>query len=95
MREENPVIKPYFPDKDDEDDLLLKLDLKESLEKFADDRKTLVEKLKLLKAEDWLRTANHEEYAYYSIYIMFRHLSLHDFLHAYRIEEIVLAKNWN
>lgn len=93
LREENPTIKPYFPDKDEEDDLLLKVDFKEALERFTNDRQTLVEKLKSLKAEDWLRTAIHEEYAYYSIYIMFRHLSLHDFMHAYRIEEIVLARN--
>jgi len=67
LKEENPTIKPYFPDKDVEDDLLLTVDLKEALERYADDRKTLVEKLKSLKAEDWLRTANHQEYAYYSV----------------------------
>jgi hypothetical protein len=26
--------------------------------------------------------------------IMFRHLALHDFLHAYRIEELLLKKDW-
>jgi hypothetical protein len=27
------------------------------------------------------------------VFIMFRHLALHDFLHAYRIEELLLQKN--
>ncbi len=26
--------------------------------------------------------------------IMFRHVALHDFLHAYRIEELLLKKEW-
>jgi hypothetical protein len=25
---------------------------------------------------------------------MFRHVALHDFFHAYRIEELVLARDW-
>lgn len=28
-------------------------------------------------------------------FIMFRHLALHDFLHAYRIEELLLKKDWS
>ena len=30
----------------------------------------------------------------YSVFIMFRHLAMHDMLHAYRIEELLLKKNW-
>ena len=26
--------------------------------------------------------------------MMFRHLALHDFFHAYRIEELLLRKDW-
>lgn len=26
---------------------------------------------------------------------MFRHLALHDFLHAYRVEELLLKKDWD
>ena len=29
-----------------------------------------------------------------SVFIMFRHVALHDFLHAYRIEEALLRKEW-
>ena len=34
------------------------------------------------------------EYHTYSVSIMFRHLALHDFLHAYRIEELLLRPDW-
>ncbi len=95
LEQENPTIKPYFPDKHDEPDLLLKADLDESLKKFAEDRKNLLEKLRKLSPEDWQRTANHEEYSHYSIFIMFRHLALHDYVHTYRIEELLLKKDWN
>lgn len=95
LSQENPEIKSYEPSRDDEEGALLKLDLKELLERFADDRIKLVEKLKTLSPEDWQRTARHEEYAHYSIFVMFRHLALHDNLHAYRVEEILLKKDWN
>ena len=95
LEQENPTIKPYFPDKHDEPDALINTDLDESLEKFAKDRKTLIEKLRKLSPEDWERTANHEEYSHYTIFIMFRHLALHDYIHIYRIEELLLKKDWN
>ena len=44
--------------------------------------------------EDWQRTAEHEEYRQYSEWIMFRHLLTHEMLHAYRIEELLLKKDW-
>ena len=91
---DNPVIKPYNPDKDDEEDALLKIDLNEALTRFAGDRKKLVEKLKNLSVEQWERTAQHPEYTLYSVYILFRHAALHDMLHAYRIEELRYKKDW-
>jgi hypothetical protein len=47
-----------------------------------------------LSADDWQRTARHDEYTHYSVFIMFRHLALHDMFHAYRIEELLLKKDW-
>jgi hypothetical protein len=46
------------------------------------------------RPEDWSRTARHDEYNSYSVFTMFRHLALHDFFHAYRIEELPLRKDW-
>jgi hypothetical protein len=45
------------------------------------------------RSADWSRSANHCEYRVYSVFIMFRHLALNDFLHAYRIEELLLKKD--
>ena len=94
LRETDPAITSYDPGRDDPDDALLKLDLDEALLRFETDRARLVAKLRTLSPADWARTARHDEYNAYSIFIMFRHLALHDFHHAYRIEELLLRKDW-
>jgi len=90
-----PRITPYNPDQNEVEDHLLKMELDESLERFVADRRRLVETLMALRPEDWSRTAEHPEYSHYSIFIMFRHLALHDLFHAYRIEELLLKKDWD
>lgn len=94
LRETDPEIRSYDPGRDDPEDALLKLDLEDSLRRYAEDRGRIVARLRALRPEDWMRTARHEEYNAYSIFIMFRHLALHDFDHAYRIEELLLRKDW-
>ena len=89
-----PVITPYDPGQSDPEDVLLAADLDQSLERFAADRSRLVERIRKLSDADWARTAEHGEYSHYSVFIMFRHLALHDFFHAYRIEELLLKKAW-
>ena len=89
-----PVITPYDPGASDPDDALLKLDLDNSLRQYVTDRSRLVERLRRLSEADWQRTAEHGEYSHYSVFIMFRHLALHDFFHAYRMEELLLKKEW-
>ena len=87
-----PVITPYDPGRQDPDDALLRRDLDESLAAYVRDRARLVSRLGELTPADWSKTAEHEEYSHYSVFIMFRHLALHDFLHAYRIEELLLNR---
>jgi hypothetical protein len=87
-----PVITPYDPGRDDPDAALMALDLDESLQQYIDDRTRLVARLRQLTDDDWQRRAEHGEYSHYSVFIMFRHLALHDFFHAYRIEELLLRK---
>lgn len=89
-----PVITPYDPGRDDPDDALLRLDLEESLDAYVRDRALLVQRLRQLTPGDWHKTAEHGEYSHYSILIMFRHLALHDFFHGYRIEELLLNREW-
>jgi hypothetical protein len=94
LTQPTPHITPYFPSADDEEGGLLKVDLAEAMERFSSDRNKLVERLKQLSADQWQQTAQHDEYTHYSVYIMFRHLALHDMFHAYRIEELLLKKDW-
>jgi uncharacterized damage-inducible protein DinB len=94
LAETNPAITSYDPGRDDPEDALLSLDLADSLRRFEAERARLVVRLRQLRAEDWTRTARHDEYNSYSVFTMFRHLALHDFHHAYRIEELLLRKDW-
>ena len=89
-----PIITPYDPGQNDPDDRLLKMDLEDSLQQYVEDRRRLVDRLRRLSPDEWGRVAEHGEYSHYSVFIMFRHLALHDFLHAYRIEELLLKKEW-
>src|ERR1043165_7094098 len=94
LKKAHPRLKAYFPNEAMEDGALLKVDLDEALERFTKERAQLVERLKSLSDDDWQRTAEHEEYDHYSVRVMFRHVALHDMLHAYRIEELLLKKDW-
>ena len=62
--------------------------------RFQQDRARLVSRLRTLAPADWDRTAEHGEYSRYSVFIMFRHVAMHDHLHSYRIEELLLKKDW-
>ena len=88
-----PMIKPYLPGDQDADDMLLRMDLDECLDRYVADRARLAERLETLTPDQWALAADHPEYREYSVFIMFRHLALHDFLHAYRIEELLLARD--
>jgi hypothetical protein len=94
LTDPKPHITSYFPSAKEEEGALLNVDLDESMERFSNDRRRLVERLNTLSADDWQRTARHDEYTHYSVFIMFRHLALHDMFHAYRIEELLLKKDW-
>ena len=94
LSEERPRIEPFDPATQRPDGELLSINLDEALERFTEDRRRLVARLRELPPEVWQRTAEHDEYSHYSVLIMFRHLALHDCLHAYRIEELLLKKDW-
>ena len=89
-----PYIKAMLPSPEEEAGALFSVDLDEALDKYVRGRVGLVKRLKELSAHDWQRTAEHEEYSHYSVWIMFRGLLTHEMLHAYRIEELLLKKDW-
>jgi hypothetical protein len=89
-----PYIRSMVPSPWEEAGSLLIVDLDEALDRYVRERARLVTRLKELSVEDWQRTAEHEEYSRYSVLIMFRQLLLHEMLHAFRIEELLLKKDW-
>ena len=94
LSEPEPYIKSMLPSADEEAGSLLNTDLDEALDLYVRERARLVERLKELSEGEWQRTAKHEAYSHYSVFIMFRDLLLHEMLHAYRIEELMLKKDW-
>jgi len=90
-----PFIKTIENSPEDEAGAMLELNLDESLDRYVRERAALVERLKNLSPDDWQKTAVHEAFDHYSVFIMFRHLLNHEMLHAYRIEELLLKNDWD
>jgi hypothetical protein len=90
-----PIIKTVENSPEDEAGAMLDIDLDESLERYVRERAALVTRLKKLSPDEWRKTAEHEAFDRYSVFIMFRHVFNHEMLHAYRIEELLLKKDWD
>lgn len=90
----NPLIKTIENSAEDEEGAMLDVNLDESLERYVRERASLVERLKELSPDEWQKTAVHEAFDHYSVFIMFRHVLNHEMLHSYRIEELLLKKDW-
>lgn len=95
LSEPEPFIKTIENSPEDVAGAMLDVDLDESLDRYVRERASLVERLKKLSADEWQKTAVHEAFDHYSVFIMFRHLLNHEMLHAYRIEELLLKKDWD
>ena len=89
-----PKIRAIEPSPEEEGGSLLSVDLEEALGLYVRERAQTVARLRQLSPEDWQRTAEHEAFSHYSVSIMFRHMLVHEMLHAYRIDEIMLKKDW-
>lgn len=89
-----PYIKTIENSPEDEAGAMLEIDLDESLDRYVRERASLVERLRQLSPEEWHKTAVHQAFDHYSVFIMFRHVLNHEMLHAYRIEELLLKKDW-
>ena len=84
----------YEPSRDDHDGALFELDLDTEMDRFDRERAAMIDRLRKLTPDQWAIPAEHEEYSHYSVFIMFRHIALHDLHHAYKIEERLLRKSW-
>ncbi len=92
LSEDTPLIVSYNPDADESPDALLRMDLTSTMADWVRHRAQFVARVR--EPADWARRAEHTEHSHYSVFIMLRHLALHDMLHAYRIEELLLKKEW-
>jgi hypothetical protein len=90
-----PFIEVIENSAEDEAGAMLEIDLDASLDRYVRERAALVQRLETLSPDEWQKTAVHEAFDHYSVFIMFRHLLNHEMLHAYRIEELLLRKNWD
>jgi hypothetical protein len=90
-----PFIETIENSAEDEEGAMLDIDLDESLDRYVHERASLVERLKQLSPSEWQKTAVHEAFDHYSVFIMFRHVFVHEMLHAYRIEQLMLKNDWD
>jgi hypothetical protein len=90
-----PYIKSVEPTPEEEEGSMLEIDLDAQLDRYVRERASLVERLKKLSPDEWQKTAEHEAFDHYSVWIMFRHVLNHEMLHAYRIEELLLKNDWD
>ena len=94
MNEDHPEFIPYIPGSGkDEPVFPARMDMAAAIEQFTTFRNKEI--LLLEGADDmtWQKRAIHPEYEYYSLYILARHLLMHDYWHMYRMEELWLTRD--
>ncbi len=95
LSEPEPFIKVIENSAEDEAGAMLEIDLDESLDRYVRERADLVTRLKQHSPEEWHKTAVHEAFDHYSVFIMFRHLYVHEVHHAHTIEQLMLKNDWD
>lgn len=93
LKEEAPEFKPYIPQNEMGEAMLLDMDLDDTVALFPEYREELFERLKKSTPEFFSKKAVHHEYTDFSPFIMLRHIMMHDYLHMYRIEELWLTRD--
>jgi uncharacterized damage-inducible protein DinB len=92
--EEHPEFVPFIPgDGEQEPDTPLRLEMPEALYQFEAGRARQVALLETISGAVWERVASHPEYEHYSLYILVRHVLMHDHWHMYRMEELWLTRD--
>jgi uncharacterized damage-inducible protein DinB len=94
MNEDHPEFVPYVPGNDeDEPATPPRMDMIAALEQFAHDRNEQIVVLEDADNISWQKAATHPEYEQYSLYILVRHILMHDYWHMYRMEQLWLTKD--
>lgn len=91
---ENPVFASYIPGEgEDEPDTPPLMSMASALDQFAEYRNRQLALLNTIDGNTWKKTATHPEYESYSLYILTRHVLMHDHWHMYRMEELWLTRD--
>ncbi len=94
INEDHPEFVPYIPGgAKREPNTPPPMSTASALDQFARHRD---KQLLLLESTDeaaWKKTATHPEYDTYSLYILTRHVLMHDYWHMYRMEELWLTRD--
>ncbi len=93
MVEDRPEFVPYVPGDGQAEERPPHMELNEALEAFAHQRKKQIALLEKANDTDWQKSASHPEYELYSLYILARHILMHDHWHMYRMEELWLTRD--
>ncbi len=91
--EERPSFIPFVPADGETEERPADLDTTDALYAFERCRREQITVLDRAEEADWQKTGSHPEYERYSLYILVRHILMHDFWHMYRIEEIWLTRD--
>ncbi len=90
-----PFIEVIENSAEDEAGAMLEIDLEESVDRYVRERASLVKRLRQLSPDEWQKPAVHEAFDHYSVFIMFRHLYVHEMHHAYLVEQLLLKNDWD
>ncbi len=94
MNEDKPEFVPYIPGAGKEEpDSPPHMSIESALDQFARSRASQLQLLESADAITWKKTATHPEYDQFSLYILTRHVLMHDHWHMYRMEELWLTKD--
>lgn len=92
VTEDCPEFSPYIPDNNERIAPAI-METADALKQFDRYRAQQVLFLEDADRAIWLKKGVHPEYDDYSMYILGRHILMHDFWHMYRIEELWLTKD--
>ena len=91
--EERPSFIPYLPADGEAEERPPDLETTDAIDAFERCRREQIAVLGRADETDWQKTGSHPEYDRYSLYILVRHILMHDFWHMYRMEEIWLTRD--
>jgi uncharacterized damage-inducible protein DinB len=93
LNEPNPEFVPHIPSEDEQENDTEPADVRAALDRFAEFRRKQIARLSGASPVDWNNTGIHPEYSAYSLYILARHILMHDHWHMYRMEELWLTRD--